>query len=57
MFPSLVNCCTIDWYSKWPNEALLSVAVKTIETVIKGEEEKVTALASICVLMHEVKIV
>jgi dynein heavy chain, axonemal len=21
-FPSLVNCCTIDWYSNWPAEAL-----------------------------------
>ncbi|KAL7297685.1 hypothetical protein TKK_0009351 [Trichogramma kaykai] len=53
MFPSLVNCCTIDWYSKWPNEALLSVAVKTISTVIADDEEKVHSLASICVLMHE----
>jgi dynein heavy chain len=26
MFPSLVNCCTIDWFSKWPQEALCSVA-------------------------------
>lgn len=26
MFPSLVNCCTIDWFSEWPQEALLSVA-------------------------------
>jgi len=26
MFPSLVNCCTIDWYFEWPEEALLSVA-------------------------------
>ena len=25
-FPSLVNCCTIDWFSNWPEEALLSVA-------------------------------
>lgn len=22
MFPSLVNCCAIDWYLGWPNEAL-----------------------------------
>eukprot|EP00794_Sanderia_malayensis_P012733 gene12733-14038_t len=25
-FPSLVNCCTIDWFSEWPDEALKSVA-------------------------------
>lgn len=25
-FPSLVNCCTIDWFSAWPEEALRSVA-------------------------------
>lgn len=25
-FPSFVNCCTIDWYLTWPQEALLSVS-------------------------------
>ncbi|KAL0237672.1 hypothetical protein PCE1_001066 [Barthelona sp. PCE] len=25
-FPSLVNCCTIDWFTEWPREALESVA-------------------------------
>jgi dynein heavy chain, axonemal len=25
MFPSLVNCCTIDWFTNWPAEALISV--------------------------------
>jgi len=25
MFPSLVNNCTIDWFSEWPEEALLGV--------------------------------
>eukprot|EP00752_Nemacystus_decipiens_P017827 g15983.t1 len=26
MFPSLVNCCTVDWFNAWPEEALASVA-------------------------------
>jgi dynein heavy chain len=26
MFPSLVNCCTIDWFTNWPSEALINVA-------------------------------
>ena len=25
MFPSLINCCTIDWFTEWPEEALLGV--------------------------------
>ena len=27
-FPSLINCCTIDWYTEWPEAALTSVAEK-----------------------------
>ena len=29
-FPSLVNCCTIDWFSNWPAEALESVGTGSI---------------------------
>ena len=54
MFPSLVNCCTIDWFSKWPNEALLSVAEKSVVHIAAGDAQKIAALSSICVLMHEV---
>ena len=28
MFPSLVNCCTIDWFHKWPAEALSAAALR-----------------------------
>jgi len=30
MFPSLVSCCTIDWFSSWPIEALKNVATRII---------------------------
>jgi dynein heavy chain len=25
-FPALVNCCTINWFFPWPEEALTNVA-------------------------------
>lgn len=25
MYPSLVNCCTIDWFDEWPEDALEQV--------------------------------
>ena len=31
MFPSLVNCCTIDWFTEWPEEALISVTKNILE--------------------------
>jgi dynein heavy chain len=33
MFPSLVNCCTIDWFQRWPEDALEMVASKYLEDV------------------------
>lgn len=30
-FPSLVNCCTIDWFTKWPDEALEAVADRFLQ--------------------------
>ncbi len=29
-FPALVNCCTIDWFTAWPADALIAVAKKTL---------------------------
>ncbi|KAJ8399894.1 hypothetical protein AAFF_G00406240 [Aldrovandia affinis] len=33
MFPSLINCCTIDWFQAWPTDALEMVANKFLEDV------------------------
>ena len=38
MFPSLVNCCTIDWFVEWPREALMGVANSSFEEVDLGED-------------------
>ena len=39
MFPSLVNCCTIDWFTEWPREALLGVSKSFFESVQLGTDE------------------
>ena len=31
MFPALVSCTSIDWYSKWPNTALTEVAARLLK--------------------------
>ena len=38
MFPSLINCCTIDWYDRWPPEALYSVSKQFLAVVEFSEE-------------------
>ena len=38
MFPSLVNCCTIDWFSAWPDDALVSVAKNFVRDIDMGTE-------------------
>ncbi|XP_055866073.1 dynein axonemal heavy chain 6-like isoform X2 [Biomphalaria glabrata] len=41
MFPSLVNCCTIDWFIEWPKEALLGVAQSFFKTVSLGCSDEI----------------
>lgn len=57
MFPSLVNCCTLDWYDSWNEEALLSVSQSFIKEfkddigdLTLDMEEK---LAHICMYAHK----
>ena len=33
MFPSLVNCCAIDWFLPWPQQALQSVAENKLNSI------------------------
>jgi len=38
MFPALVSCTTINWFSEWPPDALKEVAVRFLEAVQLPEE-------------------
>ncbi|KAA6364425.1 MAG: putative dynein heavy chain, partial [Streblomastix strix] len=50
-FPSLVNCCTMDWYDPWPQHALLQVA-QSITSKWEVEKRYQDSMAEVCVHMH-----
>ncbi|KAI8732888.1 dynein heavy chain 6, axonemal [Biomphalaria glabrata] len=53
MFPSLVNCCTIDWFIEWPKEALLGVAQSFFKTVSLGCSDEIKDnVSKMCVEIH-----
>ncbi|KAL5020432.1 hypothetical protein ScPMuIL_003324 [Solemya velum] len=52
MFPSLVNCCTIDWFTEWPREALMGVAKSFFEPVDLGDDEMKLKMSEMCVEIH-----
>ena len=51
-FPSLINCCTIDWYMEWPAEALNSVSTRFLSQMELGSEEVRKNVAAMCVDIH-----
>jgi len=56
MFPSLVNCCTIDWFFEWPMEALISVAHHFLADLETGDGDRDTVIDGIvksCVNVHQ----
>uniref|UniRef100_K7FYG4 Dynein axonemal heavy chain 6 n=1 Tax=Pelodiscus sinensis TaxID=13735 RepID=K7FYG4_PELSI len=52
MFPSLVNCCTIDWFVQWPREALLSVSRTFFLNVDLGSDALKEKVSVMCVDIH-----
>ena len=38
MYPSLVNCCTINWFTEWPDAALQSVAEHSLKEIEMAPE-------------------
>ncbi|KAM6256904.1 dynein axonemal heavy chain 12 [Porphyrio hochstetteri] len=50
-FPSLINCCTIDWFQPWPEDALERVANKFLETLELTDNER-QEVVPICKYFH-----
>ncbi|XP_058823709.1 dynein axonemal heavy chain 3 [Topomyia yanbarensis] len=38
IYPSLINCCTIDWFTSWPDDALQKVAENFIRSMELDQE-------------------
>ena len=51
-FPSLVNCCTIDWFSRWPEEALLYVSSEFLKQLSLPSDAVRSGLAEMCMNVH-----
>eukprot|EP01107_Rhizomastix_libera_P011726 TRINITY_DN2935_c0_g1_i3.p1 TRINITY_DN2935_c0_g1~~TRINITY_DN2935_c0_g1_i3.p1 ORF type:complete len:3350 (-),score=861.62 TRINITY_DN2935_c0_g1_i3:62-10111(-) len=49
MFPSLVNCCTIDWFSGWPDDALKSVAMNFLSEMQDVPEDMRHPISEMCI--------
>jgi dynein heavy chain len=52
LFPALVNCCTIDWFSDWPDEALSSVANTSLTETEELKLNNVPAIVETMKLIH-----
>merc|ERR1719181_1658387 len=51
MFPSLINCCTIDWFQDWPEEGLTAVARGALKPLPLEEDTK-EACVTMCKFFH-----
>lgn len=51
MYPSLVNCCTINWFTDWPQEALYAVAQKYLDETPFSNDLK-TQIRRVCYQFH-----
>eukprot|EP00930_Biecheleria_cincta_P034372 TRINITY_DN23765_c0_g1_i1.p1 TRINITY_DN23765_c0_g1~~TRINITY_DN23765_c0_g1_i1.p1 ORF type:complete len:4302 (-),score=866.21 TRINITY_DN23765_c0_g1_i1:110-13015(-) len=51
-FPSLVNCCTIDWYTSWPADALTAVATKFLQSIPDLDDNVRHNCVEMCQFFH-----
>mmetsp|Transcript_8979 Transcript_8979/g.8330 ORF Transcript_8979/g.8330 Transcript_8979/m.8330 type:complete len:133 (-) Transcript_8979:1251-1649(-) len=51
-FPSLVNCCTLNWFDRWPEEALLYVSSEFLKEVDVPNDAIRKNLSELCMMIH-----
>ncbi|KAK3261578.1 hypothetical protein CYMTET_29517 [Cymbomonas tetramitiformis] len=52
-FPALVNCCTIDWFTAWPYDALKSVSGHFLNDLQGIEPAVCESVMEMCVTFHQ----
>ena len=53
MFPSLVNCWTLDWYDSWSQEALIDVSMKSMQELEDTSATVKECLANMCLFTYK----
>jgi dynein heavy chain len=51
-FPSLVNCCTVDWFKAWPDDALIAVAHKSLKP-LNLDDATAQSVVDVCRYFHQ----
>lgn len=51
LYPSLVSCCTIDWYDVWPEDALEQVAIRCTTDINVTDDIKINSVVA-CKFFH-----
>jgi dynein heavy chain len=52
-FPSLVNCCTLDWFDNWPEDALTTVSRKFLNNMDNVEDNVKNKLSEMFMHVHK----
>jgi len=52
MYPAMVNCCSLDWFAEWPDEALMNVAQQKLNDIEFESPEIRQGVYDMCTTIH-----